>query len=66
MVRIFYFLIILGNVLSQKPYHGAEYRTVEPFLYGRFEARMKTASGSGVVSSFFSIRDFWAEGLGDP
>tara|TARA_Y100000996_G_scaffold364263_1_gene308392 strand:+ start:212 stop:382 length:171 start_codon:yes stop_codon:yes gene_type:complete len=56
----------LGNVLSQKPYHGAEYRTVEPFLYGRFEARMKTASGSGVVSSFFSIRDFWAEGLGDP
>jgi len=66
VVRIFYFFIILGTVLSQKPYHGAEYRTVESFLYGRFEARMKTASGSGVVSSFFSIRDFWAEGLGDP
>lgn len=48
---------------SQKPYRGAEYRTINEFLYGRFEIRMKTAIGSGVVSSFFTIDDYWADGL---
>ena len=48
---------------SQKPYRGAEYRTINEFLYGRFEVRMKTAIGSGVVSSFFTIDDYWGDGL---
>lgn len=51
--------------LSQKPYRGAEYRTIQNHQYGRFEVLMKSAMGSGVVSSFFTIRDYWAEGLSE-
>ncbi len=40
-----------------KLYAGAEYRTRDSFLYGKFEVRMKFASGSGVVSSFFTYKD---------
>ena len=32
---------------------GAELRTLEPVLYGKFEARYKPAQGEGLVSSFF-------------
>ena len=57
------FFVFCSIVLSQKPYRGAEYRTIENHQYGRFEIRMKPAFGSGVVSSFFTIKDYWAEGL---
>ncbi len=57
------FLLINTIVFSQKPYRGAEYRTIESYQYGRFEVNMKSALGSGVVSSFFTINDYWAEGL---
>ena len=57
------FFVFCSIVLSQKPYRGAEYRTIENHQYGRFEIRMKSAFGSGVVSSFFTIKDYWAEGL---
>lgn len=56
-------LFILSLCFSQRPYRGAEYRTIDTFLYGRFEIRMKSAYGSGTVSSFFSINDYWSEGL---
>lgn len=36
---------------------GAEYRTIQSFLYGRFEVRMKSAQGSGIISSFFTYSD---------
>ena len=36
-------------------YRGAELRTLEPVLYGKFEARYKPAQGEGLVSSFLSI-----------
>jgi len=36
-----------------KPYSGGEYRTLRTFGHGRFEARMRAAKGSGIVSSFF-------------
>ena len=66
-MRFYYFfiktIIILINFLfCQKPYRGAEYRTINEFLYGRFEVKMKTAVGSGIVSSFFTIDDYWANG----
>ena len=57
------FFVFGSIVFSQKPYHGAEYRTIENHQYGRFEVRMKSAFGSGIVSSFFTIKDYWAEGL---
>ncbi|MDX2128166.1 MAG: family 16 glycosylhydrolase [Chloroherpetonaceae bacterium] len=41
-----------------KFYRGAEYRTKESFLYGRFEVRMKSVPGSGVLSTFFTYHDF--------
>ena len=51
------FLLINTIVFSQKPYRGAEYRTIESYQYGRFEVNMKSALGSGVVSSFFTINE---------
>lgn len=59
------FILFSAIVFSQKPYRGAEYRTIENHQYGRFEVRMKSAPGSGVVSSFFTIKDYWAEGLSE-
>jgi Glycosyl hydrolases family 16/Malectin domain/Secretion system C-terminal sorting domain len=40
-----------------KDYKGAEYRTKESFLYGRFEARMKAIGGEGMLASFFTYND---------
>jgi len=63
MKFLIFLIFFSGNFsFSQKPYRGAEYRTIDEFLYGRFEVRMKTATGSGVVSSFFTIDDYWADG----
>ena len=56
-------LFIVSFSFSQRPYRGAEYRTIDTHLYGRFEIRMKSAFGSGTVSSFFTINDYWSEGL---
>jgi hypothetical protein len=50
------FFGVIGN-LSAKQYKGAELRTYDSFLYGRFEVRMKSAAGSGLLSSFFTYHD---------
>ncbi len=42
---------------AQKPYRGAEYRTIATMTYGRFEVRMRTAGVSGMLSSFFTYYD---------
>lgn len=39
---------------SGKPYAAGEYRSNDLYSYGRFEVRMKAASGSGMVTSFFT------------
>ena len=44
-------------LFSQKPYRGAEYRTIAAVTYGRFEVRMRTAQVSGMLSSFFTFYD---------
>jgi beta-glucanase (GH16 family) len=36
-----------------KPYNGAAIISKERFEYGRYEVRMKSASGSGIVSAIF-------------
>ena len=57
-------IILMGiSMLTAKPYRGGELRTINTYRYGRYEVRMKSALGSGVVSSFFTYRDFWSEGL---
>ena len=43
------FLILFGQ-----NYRGAELRTKEDYLYGKFEVRYKPAQGDGLVSSFFT------------
>ncbi len=40
-----------------KDYKGAEYRTKEAYLYGRFEARYKPPKGDGFLASFFTYHE---------
>ncbi len=59
-------ITIFLNIVYCQQYRGAELRTIESFLYGRFEARFKPAQGDGLVSSFFTYNDDnpntpWAE-----
>jgi hypothetical protein len=42
---------------QEKPYLGAEIRTKETFLYGKFEVRMKPAQASGIINGFFTFYD---------
>ncbi len=49
--------LISISALSAKPFKGAEYRTKQSFLYGRFEVSMKSAYREGMLSSFFTYYD---------
>lgn len=52
--KIYYLLL---SILLMGAERGAELRTLEPVLYGKFEARYKPAQGEGLVSSFFVYND---------
>jgi endoglucanase len=41
---------------DERDYTGAEYRTQESFLYGRFVVGARFPKGSGIVTSFFTFR----------
>ena len=62
MIMRFLLFGFITAMLLAKPYRGGELRTIESFQYGRFEVRMKSAPGSGVISSFFTFHDYWSEG----
>ena len=47
--------IFSGSILIAKPYRGGELRTIDTYRYGRYEVRMKSAAGSGVVLSLIHI-----------
>ncbi|MFN3403151.1 MAG: family 16 glycosylhydrolase [Cytophagaceae bacterium] len=49
--------VIFVSFTLAKKYKGAEVRTMESFKYGRFEVRMKSAEGSGMLSSLFTFYD---------
>lgn len=52
------FLFLFMNWIGMtKDYKGAEYRTKEAFLYGRFEARYKPPQGNGFLASFFTYHE---------
>lgn len=56
--KIFTAVYLLTALLcSAKDYKGAEIRTKESFLYGRFEVRMKSCAASGMLISFFTFYD---------
>jgi len=50
-------LILFHNVLNaQKPYRGAEVYSKEQVQYGRFTISMKMVDGSGMLSTFFTMK----------
>ncbi len=61
MKTLLYFLLIIifgSNKLIGKDYKGAEFRTKQNFLYGRFEVKMKSTYREGVLASFFTYHEF--------
>lgn len=50
-------LLALTGIISANNWHGAELRSLDTFLYGRFEVRFKPANGDGLVASFFTYND---------
>ena len=56
MRNIIFTYLLLGLCHAQL-YRGAELRTLESVLYGKFEVRYKPAQGDGVLSSFFTYND---------
>ncbi len=57
LIRIFNLGAVFVVLLNAQNYHGAELRTVDSYLYGRFEVRFKPANGEGLVASFFTYND---------
>jgi len=62
MMRVFVMLLLIFGVSNgiwaqEKPYLGAEIRTIETFTYGKFEVRMKPSEASGMIYSFFTFYD---------
>lgn len=51
------FLFSYTGVSEAKIYKGAEYRTKNSFLYGRFEASIKSPNREGVLASLFTYYD---------
>jgi len=56
-IRYFFIIYFLTGFMFGQKYFGGELRTKESYLYGRFEARLKSAQGDGLVSSFFTYQD---------
>ena len=58
--------LLFALPLSAKDYSGAELFTNSTYMYGRFEARMMMASGSGIVSSMFAYYNDSYKGSPEP
>lgn len=55
---------LLSNILIfAKEFKGAEYRTKDSFIYGRFEVSMKSSYREGMLSSFFTYYDSGGVGI---
>jgi hypothetical protein len=52
-LKLVFVFLLLCPVLNGQNCIGGAISTEETFLYGRFEVRMRSAAGDGVVSSFF-------------
>lgn len=53
--------VLLYSNIEAKNYKGAEYRTKDSFLYGRFEARFKACGKEGSLSTMFTYFDGTSE-----
>lgn len=47
-------LLSINSAAAAKDYNGAELYSINTVKFGRFDVRMRTISGSGIVSSFFT------------
>ena len=64
MIKLLHILLIsvyFLNPLNGQECLGGELRTIDSYLYGRFEVNMKSAAGGGYVSSFFTYHDHWGD-----
>ncbi len=64
----FLLLLLFASIFAQKPYKGAEVFSKDKVLYGKFIMHMKMIKASGMLSTFFTIRQgtdqydgYWAE-----
>jgi hypothetical protein len=48
---------LLVSSISAKDFKGAEFRTKQSYLYGRFEVSLKSTYREGVLASFFTYND---------
>ena len=58
---IIIFFLTFSGVLYGQECLGGELRTIDSYLYGRFEVNMKSVQGDGYVSSFFTYHDHWGD-----
>lgn len=56
-IMILVCLCTVADLLTAKPYRGAELRTKEAYTYGRFAIRYQSAPGAGQTSTFFTYHD---------
>ncbi|OGU68319.1 MAG: hypothetical protein A2499_07905 [Stygiobacter sp. RIFOXYC12_FULL_38_8] len=61
LVAVLIIMVFQFSEVTAKNYKGAEYRTKESFLYGRFEASFKACGKEGTLSTMFTYFDGTAE-----
>ena len=60
-------LFVISSAYSQIQVRGGELLSRTQQLYGRYEIRMRTAQGNGILSTFFTFEnDGWMTGTGNP
>ncbi len=59
-------LIFFSCTYNKMQVHGAEIYSIDSVKYGRFEVKIKMASGNGVISSFFLYNHNSAKGKSFP
>ncbi|NLW30024.1 MAG: family 16 glycosylhydrolase [Fibrobacter sp.] len=58
---------VVSIAYSQIQVRGGELFSLDQQLYGRYELRMRTAQGDGILSTFFTYEnDGWMTGTGNP
>lgn len=50
-------LVLSKTAVGNRPYRSAAFASIRSFDHGRFEAEIRAASGSGLVTGFFLHRD---------
>ncbi|MBN1600432.1 MAG: family 16 glycosylhydrolase [Chitinispirillaceae bacterium] len=62
-----FLLFLLSVSFAEIKVRGAELASKDQLLYGRFEVRMQTAEGKGILSTFFTYEsDGWMPNSGNP